>query len=355
VSTDSLLFLVLLLGVSVPGFTQDQARLDTALSAIQKNYDRFKEPHDLAVSFELKYEQISGPRNFIFDSAWVQTYRKGAKSRLHIHGSCLDGSELDRSYAWDGRISTGLEAWTKGAGDYFVQDRPHNNMYYYNYFIDAMGYPDASGAASDASGDRGRSLSSWLPRSLLDSRAAVRTRPDLAIGELADCLVLEQPGREISWFDPRQDYVLRCRDILFGEGKGVKRRVRLGEFQPLGGTLLPSLCIWEEFAAQQDMSTPQLLSRRVIRVKTFSTKPLPDEWFRLSAPEGVGVHDSRRRVFFTHYQSGVNPLIESAERARSQVVPEADLSLVSYSAIAGMASLSLVLLCFGRRMKRGAA
>ena len=288
---------------------------------VTRNYERFRQIPNLTVKFSLDYKHLNGQRKFGFDSVLIETRRHSGKLQLRMAGvqptKNSKGSQLVRMVAWDGKAATGLEPSTSGSGEYSVGSTPSSYLYYFNYYVDFLSYPDGSGSVPGVAQGR-KPAALWLPRILTDNLARYHIRAETE--DNAPCHVLENPDHESFWFDPDMGYALRRRDSYDPETGSLRHRTVLKDFRSIGGVWLPAKIIQEEFGGPDDPKTVvgQPRAKKTITVSELSTEEIPESAFRLEAPVGVVVHDVPRKVFYTRYKTGENPIVASAELARDR-------------------------------------
>jgi len=329
------LFSVHVLSSASPGET-----VADVVKGVSSAYRRFRALPHLTINFTLRYERLEGDTNFIFDQARVKTYRSGQKLRLDLDADIFDGSKMRRSYAWDGKVSTGLHAADASSGDYFIFGSKHNNMLFYNYYINFLCYPDGAGSVPSPAR---RVSSDFLPVVLNDRQSSTSIRGELLDG--TECIRFENPAHGAFWFAPGLGYALVRRDVLDPTSGSLHHRTVLHEFRHVDGTWLPSRIVREEFAVTESAGTKPgaLLARTTIEVDNLSTEELPESVFRIAAPAGVVVHDTVRSTFFTHYGASPNLVIASAESMRHMHSPSGG---GSWLAILAAFLAVCILLCY---------
>lgn len=328
---------------------------DAALVAnkILENYQRFREIPNLTVDFEMTYQLLAGQRRFAFDAVRVVTNRRGEKQRLRISGTALDTLAIDREFAWDEKVATGIEMIPPAriAGDYTINHQINSSILYYNYYVNFLNYPDAAGRVPLVVGPNQRvKAARWLPDSLVKALSNYVMRSAADGSEGAPCVVMDDPARESFWFDPAKGYALRRHDTYDPATKALQERTTFSDFRNVGPIWLPATITRVEFGGPDDPETVENQPRAqyTLKVNSFSTSELAADFFRLPAPVGVTVHDVRRKVFYTRFKTGENPLIASAELARIQV----DRSDPPWLLMASTVILALVLVGLGWRIHR---
>ncbi len=338
----SLQFLLatMMLSVSTPTASQD---IETVVREVNRAYDRFLTIPSLQIHFTLTHEQLAGGRTFAFRTADVKAYRRDDKRRVGIQAELFNGSTMRRDYAWDGSEATSINADSLNTGDYYITAAIQNNMYVYNYYLRYMSYPEGWPPGLPFARRDGDASAHWLPKLLSDNAVNFRPCPERATREFDGCAVVEWPGREVLWFDMSKGYALRKRESHDPMTGALKERTTLRDFQEVGGGVwLPARIEWEEFFSpgEQAARSDKPKSRRKVEVSGLSTLHLPDSVFRIPAPEGVTVHDTKRRVFYTRYGTGANPILASAEQARMKNKPTMQQPVLLY----GIAIVLVVLL-----------
>ncbi len=290
-------------------------QLGEIVAAVEGRYSAYKEMQNLRIRFSMEYSNVEGPRNFAFDTVSVDLRRRPGMRWLRLDGLVVGGRRLTRIYAWDGKLATSLEPRDAKSGEYYMSFEPTSNIYYYDYFDDFMSYPDGTGSAQSVStGVEDK----WLPKLLTNRLADCVLRPTKEEVDGTPCFVVELPRREVFWLDPQRGCALRKRESFDPLTGTLKERTLLSDFAEIGGIWLPREMTREEFLRD---GRPH--ASKVLKVVEISDEPIPDSQFRILAPIGVEVHDITRKVFFTHYTSGHNAVIDSAEAARAQITPSA--------------------------------
>ncbi len=286
---------------------------DTLITAIKLNHKNYQGISSIYVYVKLTYKQIQGIRNFIFDDAVIETWRKSDMLKTHLVGNLLNGKVMDRTYAWDGKVSTGLEVKSVGEGDYYVNKIKENNMFYYNFYVDLLSYPDASGMVPIIGKKKGPGTTEWLPDALVDAKDLDLTTETLDDGTL--CMVAGRPLLDKYWFEISKGYALRKKEAYHPGTGSLIRSTLLTDHHKIDGIWLPWKLVQYEydrsFKSEGDGKKP--LNSMEVTVLKMSTETLASATFRIPAPLGVVVHDNIRGVFFTQYRTGINPIVSSAE------------------------------------------
>jgi hypothetical protein len=281
------LFLNLNVMADMPGLVPSPSEIATR---VQESYKKYRSINYLTIDFSMKYEHVAGKRQFAFDSLRVITKRQAPKMRLQIKAFIDKKPSIDRDYAWDGKRSSSIQMFmNESLGDYTLSKAKDSNMLYYNYYVDFLNYPDASGSVPViATGNAIKSMR-WLPDSFISENSKYAIRRSKDSSELSDCIILDYPGHEAFWFDPKIGYAMRRHDIFDLATSKLKYRTTLSEFQDVGGVWLPVHVIREEFGQPErpDAIESELFCRKTITVNQFSTESLPDSDFVLAAPEGI--------------------------------------------------------------------
>jgi hypothetical protein len=326
------LFLNLNVMADMPGLVPSPSEIATR---VQESYKKYRSINYLTIDFSMKYEHVAGKRQFAFDSLRVITKRQAPKMRLQIKAFIDKKPSIDRDYAWDGKRSSSIQMFmNESLGDYTLSKAKDSNMLYYNYYVDFLNYPDASGSVPViATGNAIKSMR-WLPDSFISENSKYAIRRSKDSSELSDCIILDYPGHEAFWFDPKIGYAMRRHDIFDLATSKLKYRTTLSEFQDVGGVWLPVHVIREEFGQPErpDAIESELFCRKTITVNQFSTESLPDSDFVLAAPEGIKANDLKKIVFIRNSKAEI---IRLSSRLKLQV------PLSSHSEFHGSSSLPL--------------
>lgn len=319
---------------------------------VERNYERFQAIASMKISLTLPYQHLNGARKFSFNRVEVKTYRKGDKLRLAFFATRSRGSTLAREIAWDGTVGTSNEASAKG-GDFSITGQPRDWLFYYNYYMTFLSYPDGLGKVrgfnppGSAAGRGG-----WLPQAIGEAtgRYTLQLRTD---EEGVRCVVLEAAGHEVFWFDPQRGYALRRRDSFDPTTGNLLESTVMRDFRAIEGVWLPLSVVRTAYGGRDDPETTpdQIRDIKSIRVNEISTATIPDGDFRLKAPEGFVIHDAPRRAVFTSYRTGVNPIVPSAELARDQIQPRGTTRVLIALAV-GLGILLLIACAWLRHKRR---
>jgi hypothetical protein len=315
------------------------------------NHERFRSIKDLTIRFSLTYEHISGRRRFGFDRVDAKVYRKGEKRRLIMIGQ--SGRErVIRDAAWDGKVGTLNE--TKGnGGDFSIRMDPSTWLFFYNYYVTFLSYPEGAGGARGIGPKNGKGPSNeWLPMSVASAphNYIINERSD---DESVRCIVAEYPGHYTFWFDPLKGYALRRQESFYSATRDVSETTTLRDFRKIADVWLPTSVIREEYGGPDDPTSAvnRIRERKTIKLVDVSTAEIPESEFRLRAPAGVVVHNEVRQTYFRRYQFGENPILRSGELARQQVSPpKPNHALVGVAGLLGAVVVGLVVV--SRRAQR---
>lgn len=330
-------------GVEAQQAGPTQSEMALALNKINENYKNFNAIEHLKLKFGLKYELFQGRRRFAFDKVEVATYRSGKKMRLEFLGR-ESTKETKQIYAWNGKTSTSLVHFTKDLGsDYVVRKSPDVQLYYFNYYVEFLGYPEAAASALTAMRKGTPKGIPYLPNSLLANAKSLSGLPDEKGSEGATCKVIINPGVEKLWLDPDLNWAIRRRDIYDPASKQLSVSTSYQKFHQTGMLWVPELMVRDEFGAPEKNADPPLLSRKTVRINELSTQPLADGLFLLEAPQDVKVHDTSRRIFYTHIKPGTNQVVESAEKAKTEITPTYPVSPWQLVLIVGTIVVLLIL------------
>jgi hypothetical protein len=316
--------LCFLCGMAARGIAVAQS-VEQAANELSRTYGQFRAIGCLRIKFFLEYEHLDGQRKFAFNRVDVSTYRKGPRLRLNFVGVRPNGTTLTRELAWDGKVGTSNEP-REGGGEYSIRRVPPDLLFYYNYYVEFLSYPDARGSlpkiAKASKGKGVRSQTSWLPEAVT-ARAGEFIADERRDEEGVACLVLTRPGHDCFWLDPSKGCVLRRRDTWDPATGNLVTKTILRNFRTVGSVWMPATIVREEYGGPDDRtSTPnKARARKTVHLIEVSTAEVADRMFVLDAPPGATVHDAPHRTFFTAYKVGENPVINAAEAARTRVAP----------------------------------
>ena len=198
-----------------------------------------------------------------------------------------------------------------------MESRNHQsrNSYHYNYYDNFLFSPGGTPGIYSLTGGPRKSIYDELPDALKSHANDFRTRDDVYGG--VGYVILERPGTDCYWLDPKLDYRL-CRRERFDPRTGrLKELTIFSDFKPVGGVHLPTFVVLSEFDGSSAEQGPT--ATKTLRRVEFSLDPLPNSAFQITAPsEDVMVHDVVNGRFFKRYPRGDHPILSSAEAARGK-------------------------------------
>lgn len=286
--------------------------------AVEAGYREFQKIEYLQIKFSLEYQHIAGPRNFALDRAEVETRRHGKKIWLRIRGYPAARPQVheENTFAWDGRTGTAMQR-----NDYNITKFVDGRIYHYNYYVDFLGYPDASGRMPRLTPRNVKFATPWLPSALTENLSSFVLRiEEREAGGPVDC-ILDRPRHETMWFDPQKDFALRQRDLYNSENGRLRSRTTFQNHEKVKGAWLPRLVVREEYGDQidRDRAEAEPTGRKILTVEEISTEILAESAFQVPAPTGVTVHDPVRQMQYTYYTPGdMGPIVGSGELARKR-------------------------------------
>jgi hypothetical protein len=333
-----------------------KAEIDRTIDSVRTSYESFRAIPSFSVDYSLHYELLAGRRTYVFDAVSVVWKRAGSNQRLSIKTFMPEGKTLFRDYAWNERIGTFTEMLPDMEhGVYTTSFAPDTKLLYYNYFVNFMNYPDATGSLTKFYKGKVKSPASrtiWLPQSLEDNRASLIVSDSRDGSERADCIRIECPGKAIYWFDPSIGYAMRRHDILTGDSKFPKSKTTFTDFVQVGKSWLPKKMVIEEFAVHDEASSHfditnlqegTLLSRKTLVVNSYSLDSIPQTEFVVPAPTGVERPESVDRAIFTNF-TAVDTKHVDENVVFDRQMPPFPKNRFHFVMIAGIVSLSIILM-----------
>lgn len=342
--------------------------INNVIDQVTRAHRSFQKIPHLTLDFSIHYDQIKGRRLFAFDTIDIIFRRSNSKSRLSLKGYMPNNTILYRDYAWDGKKGTSLELSPNSTqGDFIISPKVDTNLLHYNYYVNYLNYPDATGSlARLVNPALAKNIAglTWLPKALIDDKSTLKANLSKDNPDKVVCVRIERPMKSVYWFDPDKGHALRRLDDLSGEGK-MRTSTIFTDFEKIAGLWLPRRIIFEEYVvfdgsmgALDDpiIKEGDLKSRKTLLVKTFSLDPIPLETFVVPAPVGIKVHDNVNKSIFTHFETGDNKFLEAAElfvRGRP-VSPLIENNTFLYMGIALVSILFcfLIIILFKRGRKR---
>lgn len=334
--------LLVIASVGLPAHCANAQTIDDMVRAFAANHDKFLSIPCLTTRFTLEYVKLKGKRQFAFDTVDVKTYRKGSKLRASSIGRRSGKVVMMRDCAWDGEAGTEYRS-TEGHGQFILTRGPSDLIFYYNYYVDFIYFPEARGSfpplkkAGVEYPDR-----TWLPPTLSDHALDYSIR-ETDTTQPPGCVLIEREGLDKLWLDPIRSFALRKREMFRGPTLPPAERTTLSQYEELEGAHMPKLVVREEFGGADDPTSVegQVRCTKTIIVEEFSTGEIPDAAFRLTPQPGVEVHDTVLGRSYTYFTDQKNPVISAAEAARRTVSASDPTGVLAYVAAAG----AIVLAC----------
>lgn len=321
--------------------------VNSVLEGVKKLHDKYKSIPELKVVYVVKYDHIADRRIFAFDRVEASYLRKGERLRTDLIGYMPVGPRLERITAWDGKVCTKLHVHREGNTnetnetkyDYYIYKRPHDHVFYYNYYVDFLFYPEASGSSAAATllPDNTQEMK-WLPRCLEKAERILAASREIEPESGVPCVVLTVPGLDSFWFDPSRDYALLRRRRCDPSTKELKDITKYSDFINIQGAWLPRRIVREEYG---NITVPgtvvdQPSARKELQVVDITSDHLNDDLFLLSVPQGAVIHDAIKMVQYRYSSNAENPIVFSTEELRDVL-----------NASNGRAKISTVMLYIG--------
>lgn len=166
-----------------------------------------------------------------------------------------------------------------------------------------------------------------LPEDIDDARGTYELRGLQTVDD-AQCVILARPGVVTFWLDPELAFAPR-RVELFWNRDGVPRELlksvrTMAEFrEERPGLWLPRL-ITEDLYASPELDRPSEWGKPAVRynlaVTDMEFDSLSDDFFEITIPQGVIIHDAFRNLKYVNHASG-EPFGKALEFARTRAEP----------------------------------
>lgn len=197
----------------------------------------------------------------------------------------------------------------------------------------------------------------WLPDAPRKNRSAYTVVKELEeIGGIW-CHVLDRPGLDRLWVQTEPAFVLRRRQVWWGDGKPIRENCLFDDFVQVTPQLsLPRTIIREVYGAPWDDTGLQnkVCSRLHLRVSKLVVEPVPDNRFRADIPDGSLVDDlissgsPKKPISFIH-RPGADPFARALETLKRNQTPGWRRW---YFIVAAGAGILIVLSLFYRRWRK---